>query len=198
MPITFDHEQAVERILHVYDLADEAHHNEGASWYWDMRDFLLDMADHYNTTLRVAAGVTAALSPGIPYERNVLLAQDMLHKGDCRHPYGDPIRKARRIKDGEPPLDVLRGDKVRSFYDNIIDPIGSPSVTIDRHAYAITVAEADDIGPRGGARVRYQDLARKGMYERVAQAYRDAAEAAWIRPSQMQAITWCAWRGAAR
>jgi hypothetical protein len=40
--------------------------------------------------------------------------------------------KALLIRGGASPLDVLGGDKVRSFYKNILNPADNVTVTIDR------------------------------------------------------------------
>lgn len=196
MPITFDHDAAVERILHVSRLATHEQVDDGMMWYQDTHNELRTIAHIMGYPARDVFGIMAALSPGIPYSRNVALTKDMLKTGDCAHPYGDAIRKARAIREYGAPLDILGGAKVLSFFDNINDPDRSQAVTVDRHAYAITVAET--FGPRGGADIRYQDLSRKGAYEAVAQAYRAAAEYVGIMPHQMQAITWTTWRGDGR
>jgi hypothetical protein len=64
--------------------------------------------------------------------------------------------------------------------------MGCPNrVTVDRHAAAI-VGESDaDLGGNGKA------------YAEIEAAYAEAAMLRGVTPAQMQAITWCIWRGTA-
>ena len=50
------------------------------------------------------------------------------------------VDKALAILNGAAPLDILGGDKVRTFYGNIVNPWGE-GVTIDRHAYDIVTGK---------------------------------------------------------
>lgn len=190
---------ATRRVADVMARATPRQVAQGVAWYRDTFDVAAAMAGAHYATLPMAIGTIAALSPGVPYSRSLELADDMLSTGDCAHPYGDSIRKARAIvtEPDRHPLDILRGRKVRSFYDNIWRPLTSREVTIDRHAYAIVLG-VQPSGPRGGRPVNYNDLARPGRYDAVADAYRGVADECGLTPSQVQAITWVVWRGAAR
>lgn len=95
--------------------------------------------------------------------------------------------KATRILAGETPLDVLGGDKVRAFYATILDPHGYDVPVIDRHAFDIAVGRVTDEKARA-------TLSRKGEYARFGEVYIDAARSVGVSSSQMQAITWVAWR----
>jgi hypothetical protein len=103
--------------------------------------------------------------------------------------FPDKVMKVTSILSGTPPLDVLGGNKVRAFYSTIIDPHGDVTPVIDRHAFDIAV------GHRYGDK-RRKPLARKGVYELFAAAYRRAAILAGVSAPQIQAITWVAWREA--
>jgi hypothetical protein len=96
------------------------------------------------------------------------------------------VEKAIRIYNGEDALDVLGGNKVRSFYLAILHPTGDFPV-VDRHAFDIAVGmETDDKARRM--------LDRKGEYERFSDTYREAASVANIATPQIQAVTWIQWR----
>lgn len=125
----------------------------GRRWYGDAHEDSARLAKKHGVPLDTAAGVTAALSPGMRWEQNREYADHILssagkHKGldaerlahvaKTEHkmgtPHGyDPLIKASRIAQGEPPGSVLTGAKVRSFYNNIRDPKDPNHVTIDTH-----------------------------------------------------------------
>src|SRR6266542_4430855 len=109
----------VDNVLHVYRAADSHHKAAGFSWYSDARQFALglDSAD-----VSRAAGVIAALSPQTSWSHNMTLANRAFIEGFASGHTTDFVTKANAILDGETPLDVLGGDKVRNFYANIVDP----------------------------------------------------------------------------
>ena len=75
--------------------------------------------------------------------------------------------------------DILGGDKVRSFFDNIVAPNVAGSVTIDVWAY------------RAATNPLAKSRAIKGRdYEALAEAYRAVARKLGILPHVLQAIVW--------
>lgn len=188
----FDTDAALERIRAVYGQATDQEVRAGLLWYECARMEAETLAQAHGVTVRTAVGIVAALSPGCPWDRNIPLAATMLATGDCAHPYGDAIRKARRILNGEDPTHVLKGRKVRSFYHNILYPATSQAVTIDRHALAIVTATEQ--GKRGASVIDYKWLKRPGAYQMVAACYRTVARELDMLPSELQAITWLVWR----
>lgn len=105
--------------------------------------------------------------------------------------------------------------KVRSFYNNILDPNGAMGdVTIDTHAVAAGLLKpvsgnstevhhnfgsSPDTKKRGadwvGAVKNNKNSGVQGVYPLYAEAYRRAAKARGVLPRQMQSITWEAVRG---
>ena len=91
--------------------------------------------------------------------------------------------------------------KIRSFYNNIASPdsdIGH--VTIDTHAVAAGLFESlagtdievkHNFGAIGGS----DPIGVSGTYGIIADAYREAAKIAGVKPREMQSITWEAVRG---
>jgi hypothetical protein len=173
-------------IIKIYNAATEDHIREGLSWYRDAHALAseLDPSDPDR-----AAGVIAALSPRESWTRNVYLATLLYERnGDLQDgTLTSNLDKARRIFNGEAPLDVLGGDKVRAFYTLISDPDNADAVCVDRHAFDVAVGRKTDDKTR-------QALGRKGAYDRFARAYRRAAEVLGVTPAQVQAVTWVAWR----
>lgn len=105
--------------------------------------------------------------------------------------------------------------KVRSFYNNILDPNGAMGdVTIDTHAVAAGLLKPvsgnstevhHNFGSSPNKKVRGDDWVGavknnknsgvQGVYPLYAEAYRRAAKARGVQPRQMQSITWEAVRG---
>lgn len=187
-------------VLNVYRRAGDEAHTYGDEWYQTAHTFGVGLAERYDLTVRNAIGVIAALSPSCGWERNLMLADMMVRTGDCTHMYGNAIEKARSILDGADPLDILGGDKVRSFFDNILNPVDSLAVTIDRHAFDAAVARIGNDKSRkvlahGGRMIPdVQGERVTGVYRTLADAYRSAARIVGGRPHEVQAVVWCQWR----
>lgn len=139
-------------------------------------------------TFRQAAGILAALSPGTSWDDNCDGAIELAATGAGFYRQSDDNNaKALAILNGAEPLTVLGGRKVRSFFANILNPHTSGAVTIDRHALAILFG-------RPLSERELKVLARRGVYTVAAGIYRAVARIYGIRPLQLQAITWVAWR----
>lgn len=176
---------SVSNVLAVYAQADADSLREGLSWYLDAHNFA-NILDPDNP--RKAAGIIAALSPMNGWEPNKNAAAKVYAEGTAFGTHTVPNEvKADSILCGAEPLDVLKGDKVRAFFRTIAEPFGLIQPVIDRHAFDIAVGRVTDEKSRG-------ILGRKGVYDLFASVYIDAAKVAGISSSQMQAVTWVAWR----
>ena len=170
-------------VLDVYHARTDAQHNAGMEWYGNANQLAIDIA---NGDVWKGAGVIAAYSPLTPWWRNVELATDSLASGIARpDSLGNSVRIAQRIIDGEHPLEVIKGQKTRSFCENIATNGNCDSVTVDVHAFSIAHGT-----PIPSSKIK---LGVK-LYRTIADAYRQAAISENIAPSQMQAITWVVWR----
>lgn len=170
-------------VIYEYERATPHDVARGTAWY----DLALAEASRLDgADGRVGAGVIAALSPLAPWGKNLERARLAFERGNADGlTFGLHTRRANRILNGEAPLDVLGGPKVRSFYECIL---GSPThVTIDRHAFDLIVG-------RPTTDAEKKALALKGAYEYVADAYRTAARKVALQPRVLQAITWTSWR----
>lgn len=186
---------SVSNILAVIAEATPEEYEEGFGWYEAAHTFAQGLSDRYHLPARQAAAIIAALSPQVSWERNLVLADTFCRTAECTGQTGANKDKARRLYEGEAPETVLRtptsphsGQKVRAFFDNIADPRHSEAVTIDRHAVAIALGRTMQDSERGRV------LSRRGVYENVAQEYREAAALLNLRPLQAQAIAWIVWR----
>jgi len=176
---------SVDNVLSVYRSASPSQIEEGMSWYVDAHNFCKTL----DSNVERAAGIVAALSPNNNWENNKVMAERLYSQGHGeRCGLGANVSKAMRIFEGESPLDVLGGNKVRAFFRSIAYPAdASVQPVIDRHAFDIAVGKRTDNRTRG-------ILDRKGVYESFAEVYIEAAQTADIGSAQMQAVTWVAWR----
>ena len=90
------------------------------------------------------------------------------------------FERARKALESDNPLGTFGGPKTRAFARNISGD--REAVTVD--VWACRVAGIDET-----------KLSRVGVYEAVAQAYRDAASVKGVDPATMQATTWVTARG---
>lgn len=175
----------VANVLSVYGMASADHMREGLSWYLDAHNVAVTLDPDSPSR---AAGVIAAMSPMMGWETNKRAAFLAYDRGTADGlGLSRNVAKANRILAGEKPLDVLGGDKVRAFYATILDPHGFPIPVIDRHAFDIAVGKVTDEKSRS-------TLSRKGVYAAFGEVYIQAAKVVGVSSSQMQAITWVAWR----
>lgn len=181
---------SVRNITRAFRLASDADIQDGIGWYANAMALArsLDPANPER-----AAGVIAALSPMNSWPRNVILAREV-YEGKIPATLYKNRDKALAIYAGADPLTVLSGNKVRSFYMNIvgIDDIGA--VTIDRHAIDVSAGKVQNDKDRS------KSVSGKGAYANVVQEYVRAAKivsreaGTHITAAQLQAIVWVYWR----
>jgi hypothetical protein len=188
IPTTQQHKLRVRRILAIAGRATPMEWEEGQVWYQTAHTFAVGLARRYGMTTAQTSGIIAALSPQTSWERNMTLAETFCRTGNATGPYGANLEKAARIRNGEEPLTVLGGNKVRAFYTCILTPQTSHEVVVDRHAYAL--AEGLIWVGNGAPSL----LQRERGYEVYASAYREAAEELGVLPHVIQAVTWLTWR----
>jgi len=171
-----------DRIIAAWHAA-SPHHAEGRAWYPNAWQWCADLASEQGYDTWQVAGALAALSPMRGWEDNLRLAELAVrahkagqHWTDVTLSFAANNWKAWAILDGDNPLDVLGGDKVRAFYRAIMGD--DSAVCVDRWAYRIARPDRPYTTP----------TARQ--YARLADAYRLAAEALGQPPATVQAATW--------
>ena len=180
----------VHNVMRVMRLVDEESMIEGLTWYDRARAYAATL-DPNNVSR--AAGIIAALSPLNSWPQNVKYARAVYNGEDYGY-MGNGKGKASRIYAGETPLDVLGGNKVRSFYLNIIGDDSLVAVTIDRHAIDIACGIVQDDKARNkwvSSNKKYWAMA--ALYQRAARRY-NSLYGTDYSPAQIQAITWVWWR----
>lgn len=164
-------------ILRVFALANE---DQKRNWYNEANEF----AQTLETSITKACGVIAAMSPMKTWEQNLKLAEDMVRDRKAGH-MGAFVKKANDILDSDGSTDeilrILNGNKIKSFYLNILHPSDNEHVTIDRHAIRIALYK-----PMTDDEISFTDV----QYKFFADCYKLAAKEVGITPSLMQSATW--------
>lgn len=181
--------QMVNNIATVFEQSFESEREDGRLWYPRAHKIVCDWAETFERSIANVACVVAALSPQCEWERNLIIADDILRGdqpsiGGAIHSF---VRIAERVRDdrawGLRPY-FKQGCKVQSFAANLAG--NYDIVTVDTHACEIAVGSLD-------GRVRVD---KWQTYGPVALAYVDAAHAldCDLKPAELQAITWLTWK----
>lgn len=178
-------EEMMANVRRTYELASPEERLSGATWYIEANLFCKNLAEETNLSLETVAGITAVMSPRVEWGLNKRMATKFCH-GEPVGGLPESMRKAQAILDGEPFETVHKGKayKVRSFYGCIVDPWSDLFVVIDRHAAAVACGThqlSDNV---------MSGFDAKGRYGKMAEAYRQAAEAEGVLPLVAQAVTW--------
>jgi len=156
--------KAKRNLMDLLENASPEHRRVGASWYQDAHDEGERFARAHDIHPDVYHGIVAMLSPGTEWGHNVKTAQDLIENGDINSAaykgYPLQLEKAKYLLEstkGHPnPIEEvdkqLGGNKVRSFFNNLADPVHNGNdVTIDTHmlrALANGFTEDKKVGKR--------------------------------------------------
>jgi hypothetical protein len=171
-----------ENIVECFYRATDSEYAEGMSWYNDTHDIALSLTPD---NVWRGAGVIAAFSPQQNWEQNLAFATRACKTGIATGHTTMMCGQAQRILDGEHPLDVLGGMKVRAFAAAIATNGQSDIATIDRHAHDIAM---------GRVFTQKERKIGKRLFRVMSEHYRQAAMEIGIATAQMQATTWVVWR----
>ena len=187
-----------KHIQALLDLATVGEQADGMSWYRRANTAAVRLADQYEVTIPVAAGVIAALSPRSKWERNLIDAENLIAAYKAAGieaaedvkvcTFGKNKKKALEIlawgfENSETVKEVLSGPKLIEFFSCIM---GEDDVCIDGHAYSIwfgdrvTLAKVPSIGKKLRAQIKADYMA--------------VADKNNLKPFEVQAITWVAHR----
>ena len=190
-------------IVNHYNAASEEHKRVGHHWYSDAHHMTKEIAHGTNTPMHHMAGLVANYSPQTHWFQNIHTAAHVArHKTPVGGPgsgvfaSGDQKKAAHRIMSGEHYNHVLKGHKIKAFAHLIEHGGDHPDdkekhVVVDRHAHSVA----------SGKRITDAAFSQAGLkghkqYQKVSQAYRDAAahlshqHNTTIHPHQVQAVTW--------
>lgn len=185
----------IDNIISVYGQATATQRRNGLQWYKRAKKDCRKVAKETGQPLRHVAGVVAATSPNLRWEKNVDTAKQVIKAYVSGQPAADikgcMAYPANRIKAysilsganrSASVLKTLNGPKISAFFDNIL---GGDSVTIDGHARNIAYNDT---------KAKVKVSINKGEYAMLVSAYRAAAALLGLRACELQAITWVVWR----
>jgi len=177
--------EIVSNLLRLYSDTSDADKVLGSEWYTDARRIVREWSNTYQLSVSTVACVIAAISPQCVWERNLIIADDVL--ADRVPSVGGiwtNIAKARRIRDdgATNTLDYFpQGPKVASFAANLAGD--DDIVTVDSHAM-----QAALMNPIATTRLSWLP------YTIFAECYAHAAKRSQLPPATFQAIIWCYWK----
>lgn len=182
--------EMVSNLREFVSCATEQQFSNGANWYNMAAGAGAELAETYEASIETAVGVIAALSPNNNWDTNIKdantvlkAAKDGLSDDIKVSTYGRNKDKAMRIAKGEEPLDVLGGEKVTSFYTNILAAhYGTLDKEVTVDAWALRAA----CGVFDARKVAISD----GVYARAREAYQILAKELGLVAKQLQAIVW--------
>jgi hypothetical protein len=159
------------------------HLEAGQLWYPNARLLVSDLADEYEASTRIVAGIVAALSQQCRWATNIERARHILSGGI--KPGGIPLAglKARMILDGADPVEALgpQAYKVAAFYAALTGD--DDAAVVDTWMLTAFDWHREGYGPK--------------QYRTLAGILRNEAQANGLPTTAYQAAVWCAVRGTA-
>ena len=159
----------------------------GLSWYPQARQQVAELAEKTHHRLDVAAAAVAISSAGVAWKDNLRIAEDFL---TGREPYGN-VTGAMRSSFTAYMVGLLpepRGPKVNAFYHNLLGC--DDTVTVDTH---MICAYHGEKLPRTGKVVKWYFRMAERL-DIIAAAVKELAYTEGLKPAEMQATLWVAWR----
>lgn len=194
---TLTQRKLVNSILRFFHCATAGEVKEGLSWYTEANQYCKELAQRFQLPLQVVTGIIAAYSPQTGWQENKRYTLSFLINPTGRHKSLVQDIKARKIAglvcENEIYSALSVNDaawKTKAFFLNILNPDVVTSVTIDRHAIAVSIQHPDKTEALSDD---YGKLTKK-QYEFFERAYVLAANELDILPQQLQAITWTVYR----
>lgn len=158
----------------------------GKEWYPLAHRIVCDWADTFERSIANVACIVSALSPQLNWERNLIIADDLLRNESPSVGGALPVNiaKAQRVRD-ERLSNLLAvfpgGPKVNSFAANLAGDYAI--VTVDAHALQAALADVTTIR-----------TLKWSAYAVVSDAYIAAAAALKMAPAELQATIWVTWK----
>jgi hypothetical protein len=173
-------QEIIDNITWYYQGALNAKQEFAGDWYREAMEECKVIARAMGVGFRTFVGVVAALSPQMNWKYNVREAVKLVDRGYAQG-YGANVSKARLILHGNDPEDVLGGNKVRSFFRNLLDG-GEDDKYITIDTWALRIALRNPGYPASGITDK--------QYHRLVKLYQHVADAHGISATALQAITW--------
>lgn len=151
----------------------------GMTWYADAHRFCVKVAKYTRTPLYKVVGILSALSPRNKWHRNKIDAIELIKRGKkgkyaTFHANRDKALKIlNNTSNIEEVRKILNAKKTVSFFNNILYPSVSKTVTIDVWAYRTVKLEQ-----------------KNKNYNITEQAYKNVSDKLGIKAHNLQAILW--------
>jgi hypothetical protein len=170
------------KIESLFNKATQEEITDGKQWYPISNSFCKSLADKHGKKDKTVAALTAGFSVQKSWTLNQRMVVEFLEGKKVGH-LSHVINKAMEIivengeKDDSYYMRILKGQKVQSFYHNILYPYTSQRVTIDSHMTdAFMPEEWNSLTPK--------------RYKAIEKEIKDFAIEKEIPVPQMQAILW--------
>ena len=183
-------EGSTTNLMNLLLMADATDRAEGALAYTRYHNMMRQMAELYDADFERTVAAFAALSPNNDYLGNLRSLATVLDANRRHIPpervtvstYGHCRDRAMKYLSGEAVfLDTVKGQKIRAFYRNIVDPQDPEPVTIDGHMVAAWM---------GQELTMKEAIIRPRQYEHVADGVRRLAKLTGQIGNQLQATVW--------
>lgn len=170
-----EHRHMRDRLLSIYSAASGDVVEAGRLWYPGAENGIADLSREFQLGRPRVAAIVAVLSPRQRWRKNIEGARRVLEGEAWRAPvYAANRAKAEALLAGAPLEQIIGGDKVTSFWANLIG--SRTAVTIDKWAQQAAL----------GHYHRHQP--KHARYDRLVAIYRGAAETAGETPREFQSI----------
>jgi len=172
-----------DRLLSIYAAAESDVIEAGRIWYPSAENVIADLSREFQLGRPRIAAVVAVLSPRQRWRKNIEGTRAVLEGEPWRVPgYGANRDKAVALAAGAPLEEIIGGDKVTSFWANLIG--SRTAVTVDVWAQRAALGYYHKWQPK------------HDRYRRLVAVYRAAAEQTDETPREFQSIIWQAIRPA--
>jgi hypothetical protein len=180
-----------KNIYNAYMLSTAQERDEGIYWYLNARSICRDISKKTGYKFLTVCGVMAALSPFVTWDQNIKDTMALLK--DTNYTPGtfkNQRNKAQAIiglgfdTNVSNICSILRGEKTTNFFLNIYSPHYN-RVTVDRHIISLYL---DQVGAW-----QTWSLTPK-RYRQISNDIKYVANKLNLKPYQLQAIIWLAWR----
>lgn len=157
----------------------------GSVWYDDAHTIMCEWSETYGYSIAVCAAITAALSPQLPWTRNLIIADDILaHRVPSIGALRVNVTKAQMLRDmrnWDTRAVFKSGPKVFNFSRNLSGDYSA--VTVDTHALQAALCDVEVVLGL-----------KESAYAAFETAYQQAAQTFGIEPAIFQAIIWHTWK----
>ena len=159
-------------------------------WYVNQSQWIKDNSNGLD--MFKAAGIFAALSPQASVPLNEQFFIQYMETGTASHTavMVDKCHRIMNASDEEEVVKILNGNKIKSFYLNLLHPNKETKVTIDRHAIACLFQSPNNVSALSNNFARMTDK----QYSFFESVYIDVSNELNILAHELQAIAWVSYR----